>query len=95
MTAATQQLADGDFATCLVSIAAAERLQGQTAAALQQMAVICRIHIYAADGAWHEVWQLTVVITFQSANAKPFHDGHSGIVAVLTKLHVSSCPHKL
>ena len=61
LTTATQRLADGAFAGCLVSVAAAERIQGQPAAALQQMALICRIHVYAADGAWHEVWQLAGV----------------------------------
>ena len=91
VTAATKALTDGDFAACLVLIAAANRLQDQRPAeALQHMALICRIHAYAADGAWHKVWQLAVLRYVEFTCAKRHVPCLSRIVLVLACVHTSA-----
>ena len=52
---AADKLSAGDFAGCLVLVAAASRLPDAPAAQLRQMELICQIHAHAAVCSWHEV----------------------------------------
>ena len=92
VTSAVQDLANGDFAACLVSIAAASRLRGHTVEALQQMALICRIHVHAADGAWHEVWD-PASVTRQNCAREPAHTMQTAHRTLAHKIHASAAAH--